>query len=167
MCLLVLSWILRERQGASLLFSSFSYSVVLPCICMLSFSSILLLTVTSIVLLILLFVVIFLSILLWLHFFWPEGLLKTTSPLHKGWGKVCVHSTLLIPHLWDYTGDVVVLVLSMLECGLAKNLKLCYSGIISKFKCSDDLLNVAGCGCFLCHRCLKQKKFSMKLLAPI
>lgn len=28
----------------------------------------------------------------------------------QGWGKVCVHTTLLRPHLWDYTAYVVVIV---------------------------------------------------------
>jgi len=44
---------------------------------------------------------------IWFSFF-TEGLLETTSLPPWGTGKACVHSTLPRPHLWDFTGYVVV-----------------------------------------------------------
>lgn len=51
--------------------------------------------------------VIFLSFLLWLLFFWAEGLPERVSLPHNGRVKVYVHPTLSKLHLWDYIGYVV------------------------------------------------------------
>jgi len=37
-----------------------------------------------------------------------RGAFETSSLPSRGSGKVCVHSTLPRPHLWDFTGYVVV-----------------------------------------------------------
>lgn len=44
-----------------------------------------------------------------------EGLLEVASlsPRPRGRGKVYVHLTLCQPHLWEYTGYIVVVITSM------------------------------------------------------
>lgn len=50
------------------------------------------------------------SFLCWFVFFWAEDLSKTTSIPYKDWigGKIYVYLTLVSPHLWDYTGMLLL-----------------------------------------------------------
>lgn len=58
-------------------------------------------------------------------FSWTEGLSKTASIPHKIEVKVCVHSPIHRPHLWDYTGYLIVVLnilsLSVVCCRKGKN----------------------------------------------
>ena len=45
-------------------------------------------------------------------FSWAKGLPEITSLPHKVRGKVCVHPSLPMPHLWDHIGYIVVVVVT-------------------------------------------------------
>lgn len=62
---------------------------------------------------------IFLLLLLSFHLFFAQGLSETTFLPSQGRGKVCVHSTLPRPHLWDYTRDDVVVVYKEIISGIS------------------------------------------------